>query len=255
MTINQEDFHHWQQHGWLLVRQILDEDTMSSIHREINALASPAEEGGRSLHYYENSPAGPLLCRTERFLEDSKLLSDLILKGAIPETAGRILGEPVLLFKEKVNYKLPGGAGFAPHQDAAAYDFIDLHITCLLAVDSMTVENGCLEIAVQREHELVPMDDAGCVREDVAAGFEWVAMEMQPGDLLFFDSYAIHRSGPNQGSSARRAIYLTYNAASESDMRQSYYENRDRRMAADPAGRISTIGHFQGRSVNSNQQN
>ena len=220
MTITREDFHHWQQHGWLLLRQMLDGPTMARIHREINNLVSLDHATGQSLHYYEDSPAGPLLCRTERFLEDSELLSDLILRGAIPETAGRILGEPVLLFKEKVNYKLPGGAGFAPHQDAAAYDFIDLHITCLLAVDTMTVENGCLEFARQRERTLVAVNDVGCVREDVAADLEWEAMEMQPGDLLFFDSYAIHRSGPNLGDSARRAIYLTYNAAAESDMRQ-----------------------------------
>ena len=36
------------------------------------------------------------------------------------EVLTQLACEPVVLFKEKINYKLPGGSGFVAHQDAAA---------------------------------------------------------------------------------------------------------------------------------------
>jgi ectoine hydroxylase-related dioxygenase (phytanoyl-CoA dioxygenase family) len=51
------------------------------------------------------------------------------------------------------------------------------------------------------------------------------------GGVLFFSSNAPHRSGPNQTETQRRALYLTYNAFSEGDLRQAYYVDRERQWA------------------------
>jgi 2-aminoethylphosphonate dioxygenase len=62
-----------------------------------------------------------------------------------------------------------------------------------------------------------------------------------------------HRSGPNRTAHPRRALYLTYNAASEGNLRQAYYDDRERQLAqrsasttGEKTARISTIGHFLG---------
>lgn len=54
-----------------------------------------------------------------------------------------------MLFKEKINYKLPGGRGFAPHQDAPAFASFGqrYHGTLLVSVNRATPENGCLEMS------------------------------------------------------------------------------------------------------------
>jgi 2-aminoethylphosphonate dioxygenase len=54
----------------------------------------------------------------------------------------------MLLFKDKINYKLPSGNGFAAHLDAPAYDHIGKieHLTANFAVDKATIENGCIEV-------------------------------------------------------------------------------------------------------------
>ena len=62
------------------------------------------------------------------------------------DAASALLGEPAVLYKEKVNYKLPGGAGYAPHQDAPAYPFVAKHVSCLVAIDDAGIDNGCLEV-------------------------------------------------------------------------------------------------------------
>ncbi|KAG2016929.1 hypothetical protein GB937_005831 [Aspergillus fischeri] len=54
----------------------------------------------------------------------------------------------MLLFKEKINYKLAGSGGFDPHIDANAYTHVkDIkHLTIPAAVDEMNAENGGLEV-------------------------------------------------------------------------------------------------------------
>lgn len=61
----------------------------------------------------------------------------------------------MILFKEKINYKLPKAGGFDAHQDAPAYTHAGAlkHLTMNMAVDKATRENGCLEV-VPGSHKL-----------------------------------------------------------------------------------------------------
>jgi ectoine hydroxylase-related dioxygenase (phytanoyl-CoA dioxygenase family) len=63
-------------------------------------------------------------------------------------------------------------------------------------------------------------------------GLDYVSMPTNPGDAIFFNSYAPHRSGPNMTNKRRRVLYVTYNAASEGDHRREYYA--DKRLSYPP---------------------
>lgn len=54
----------------------------------------------------------------------------------------------------------------------------------------------------------------------------YVACPTRRGDVVFFDSYAPHRSQPNAHSAPRRVLYVTYNAASAGDQRARYYADK-----------------------------
>jgi ectoine hydroxylase-related dioxygenase (phytanoyl-CoA dioxygenase family) len=54
------------------------------------------------------------------------------------------------------------------------------------------------------------------------------AVHCQPGDAVFFDSFAPHRSQPNHTDQARRVLYITYNRAAEGDFRKQYYADKRR---------------------------
>jgi len=81
------------------------------------------------------------------------------------------MAEPAVLFKEKINYKQPGGAGYAAHQDAPAYLDSRQRVTCLLAIDAAPDTNsGCLEFASGRHSEgLIGLTEDGIVDPEVAA--------------------------------------------------------------------------------------
>ena len=133
-----------------------------------------------------------------------------------------------MLFKEKINFKMPGGAGFEPHQDQQAgwSVFAPMFVTALVCIDPATLENGCLEMAdAPRFAGLIGEEWTPLTAEEMA-GFALVPVPTEPGDVLFFDSYAPHASKPNLTAAQRRILYLTYNEASYGDHRAQYFADK-----------------------------
>lgn len=242
----------WRNRGWVSFDELLPAPVAHALPRWVDDISrAPLPPQARRIHFYEQTEGGPALCRTERYLDDHPQVRALVTSGPLAAVAARLLGEPALVYKEKINYKLPGGAGFAPHQDATAYRFIDRHVTCLVAVDPMTPDNGCLEFARGQFGALLPDDGDGCLGADVAAALDWAPVPLPRGGVIFFSSLVPHRSGPNRTNEPRRALYVTMNARSAGDRRADYYATLERSLAhaSGPSARISTIGHFQGRAA------
>ncbi|MGA9277492.1 phytanoyl-CoA dioxygenase family protein [Ilumatobacter sp.] len=242
------DIESWTRDGYLHVPAAFDSATIAEIRTWVDDVADrkPGELG--LMQHYEHTDRGAVLARSERLLEVHDGWRSLVAGGGLPAMAGRLLGEPAVLYKEKINYKFAGGAGFAPHQDAPAYAFVDTHLTGMLAIDDADLANGCLEVVPGMHDELLPLDDDGCIRPDVAAELHFRPVPVRSGDLLWFHSRVPHRSGPNDSETTRRALFCTYNAFRLGDLRAEYYDDKARFFEArgdDPA-RLSTIGDFQG---------
>ena len=119
------------------------------------------------------------------------------------------------------------GAG-REHQDQQAGwgTYADFFITALVSIDEATVENGCLEVAAGWHDKGLVGDEWTPLGEGETADMVFEPYPTQPGDAMFFDSYAPHRSGPNLTESARRVLYVTYNRASEGDHRAAYFADK-----------------------------
>lgn len=247
---------HFRTHGWVHVRPPDREELGARLQRWADEVAGwPDGDGfadGGWLHYRELTDAGPALCRSENLVPHHDGLRDLLCTGALAQAASALLGEPAVLYKDKLNYKLPGGAGYAPHQDAPAYRFVELHVSCMVAIDDATRANGCLEVVSGAHDRLWPVDETGCIQTDVVDSMRWEAKPVQAGDTLWFHSRTPHRSGPNTSPKPRRALYPTYNALSEGDLHDAYYRQKAAELAAQSDGdhvAVSLIGDFQGRPV------
>ena len=243
---------HFAEHGWLLT-DTLDPDGAAQLRVWVEQVAAWGDDGDW-LHHREMTGAGPALCRTENFTPFHPGLSDLLTRGAMPAIASNLLGEPAVLYKEKINYKLPGGAGYAPHQDAPAYPFISSHVSCMVAVDDADEANGCLEVVSGRHHEVLARDVGGCIDPSLVGAMTWFAVPVRAGQTLWFHSRTPHRSGPNRTTVPRRALYPTYNARREGDLRDDYYREKLDRFhqgggRADGLVQVSLIDDFQGRPV------
>ena len=140
----------------------------------------------------------------------------------------QLLEGPAVLFKDKINFKMAGGAGFEPHQDQQAgwSTYAAMFVTALVCIDRATTLNGCLEMAdAPRFAGLIGEAWRPLSAEEMAA-FSLEPAPTEPGDVLFFDSYVPHASKANMTSEGRRILYLTYNAAADGDFRERYFADK-----------------------------
>jgi 2-aminoethylphosphonate dioxygenase len=102
------------------------------------------------------------------------------------------------------------------------------HLTILLAVDATNMTNGGLEVVEKSQNMSIPLGADNCLLKSWVESHAWKPAELAPGEVLIFGSYLAHRSGANKSLSDRKAIYATYNCASDGDLHDAYYEDRKR---------------------------
>jgi 2-aminoethylphosphonate dioxygenase len=223
--------------GWTHVPGFFNPAERGSISACVERLSSLPEVPGRQMVYREASLLDPqirVIQRIEDFCRYDAQLSSWVSGGRLQSAVERLFDAPAVLFKDKINFKMAGGAGFEPHQDQAAgwSRYAPIFITAMITLDAATLENGCLEIGSgSRLQQLM--------------GAEWQPLDAEalkhaklkpvptaPGDAVFFDSYVPHASKPNLTHTGRRVLYLTYNRAADGDQRERYYA--DKRAAFPP---------------------
>jgi 2-aminoethylphosphonate dioxygenase len=202
-------------------------------------------------HYAERAQAGDVICRTENVSACHRGVAALV-DGALARVAADRLGRPVEAFKDKLNYKHAGGAGFGAHQDVRAYPGAQTIVSVLVAVDACTVQSGCLWMASGVDR-LLPTDHRGVVTPAACAALVWGAVELAPGDAVCIDGLVPHRSDANRTDGPRRVLVASYAPAAEGYGRERYYAARRTRIADasahDGLDRISTLADFDGTMV------
>jgi hypothetical protein len=235
--LSNEQIEQFHRDGFLLVRGMYSTDEVQAISDWTEEVAGFPEVPGKYMMYFEESQAdgSRILCRIENFVPYHEGFSKLITARRMQLAVSELFGQEAVLFKDKINFKMPGGDGFREHQDVQAGwdEFADLHITAMIAVDETSEANGSLEMIAGMHRQGVlgtmwaPLTDADTDH------VEYTAVHCQPGDAVFFDSYAPHRSHPNRTDQARRVLYITYNKLSEGDSRDQYYSDKRRNYPPD----------------------
>ncbi|KAL3912418.1 MAG: hypothetical protein SGILL_006893 [Bacillariaceae sp.] len=184
------------------------------------------------------------LTRLEHFVDAHEGWS-VLCHEYLQRLVSAALGTEMMLYKEKLNLKPPGGSGFAPHLDspslrvALGADGPQTFCTVMVAIDDMTMDNGCLRISkgnwseenhcqvVQPEKDGDPDAGgrAGAIPLDVADCMTFNDVIVKGGTIVCFNGWAPHRSAANASPFPRRAVFLTYNPKKEGDFHKAYYAN------------------------------
>ena len=203
-----------------------------------------------------------VLTRLENFVCSNKNWRELTQR--IGTWVGRICGDDDgkdannwFLYKEKLNLKPAGGTGYAPHLDNPSLMITGLSsdfVTVMIAIDDMTVENGCFQAvkgtwnesnalkyktpkggdpdrdgrAGELELELELKTDLDLEKDKYdegspLSGLPWESYVCSAGDVYIFNGWVPHRSGPNTTQQDRRAVFLTYNPPEDGELRGLYY--------------------------------
>jgi hypothetical protein len=217
--------------GWLHARGFFARSEVEALARWTDELAALPEEPGRHMVYREPSlvAAGrQVIQRIENFCLFHAQFDAFVHAGRLREAIDELLGAPSCLFKEKINFKMPGGAGFEPHQDQQAgwSRYAKLFVTALITIDPATIANGCLEMADSVRFTGLIGDEWRPLTAKEMKIFTLVPVPTEPGDVLFFDSYAPHASKPNFTERQRRILYLTFNATADGDHHDRYFADK-----------------------------
>jgi hypothetical protein len=200
--------------GFIMVPGLFRPDEMARVSRWTDDVEAWPEVPGKYMMYFEKSlldPGKRLINRIENFCPYHEgfyaLFNDARVMGRLHD----LFREPAVLFKEKINFKYPGGDGFKHHQDQAAgwWTYADFFISTLISIDEATPENGCLEIAAgETKHRHLDREWRPFTADEIKR-MNFVQVPTKPGDVIFFDSYVPHGSYPNLSEDRRRILYIT----------------------------------------------
>lgn len=195
-----------------------------------------------------NEAANPdQVCRIEDLLAASPALADFV-RTLVTPAISQLAGTEFVPFKDKLNFKHPGGGAFTPHQDYPAYSQFPprYHITAMITLDAATVSNGCLlfprnwpakleaaaadsaiaadPIQLRTGRAVLAYDRNGDIDPTIIELLDWDYVPTTPVDLVLFDSFVPHQSFVNASDRSRRAMFFTFNAATEGQHSQAYYQ-------------------------------
>ena len=234
-ALSNQQIKEFHDRGFIVLKGFFNADAVNKLSTWLEELSQKAPADSAEAKYYEKSPISDedLLVRAEYLLGDNNPeISKLLLNESTLLSLEDLFGEPSILFKEKANFKLPGCRPDKLHQDQAAgwNAYTDFFISMAIVVDENRKDNAAISFMCSGNYDKslmceewtpLTMDDPPYQPED-----EYMLLEAQPGDVVFFDSYVPHGSPANTSDSQRRNIYLTFNKASAGDLRQQYYDDK-----------------------------
>lgn len=204
----------FQEQGFFVTEPLYDAATLAEITAEFDRIraeedAALGADGRRGITH-----------RGKRYflagLHDRSAACRRMVTGrTLVELATALLGPEVRLYWNQAVIKPPRhGAAFAWHQDTG-YVPIEpqQYLTCWLAVDPATLENGCIRVIPGSHHwGLQPhhRDEALGDLVGYSGPEAGEAVPLQPGQAAIFSSLLLHSSGPNTTDCPRRAYVIQY---------------------------------------------
>ncbi len=184
-----------------------------------------------------------LIRRVERFYNKGEYLN--LINNKFIKLINDILNLKVLIFKDKLNLKPPGGEGFKAHYDGVFYfkdfennrkkgwyDYGDIFVNILVAIDDCNEENGTIELAksdnepFQKLIKKVKNFETAELLDEVEQKHSFEKIDLYSGDLVVFKNTCPHRSSKNNSNTSRRILYYTYLDEKFGNQYDKYFEDK-----------------------------
>ena len=127
-----------------------------------------------------------------------------------------LLHDDVSLYWDQSVYKKPEAKRDFPWHQDTGYTLTDpaVYITCWLALDDVTLENGCVwVIPGSHKQGVIEHTDTDIGKQCYFGDDPGVPVPLQKGSMVVFNSLLFHRSGPNVSSAVRKGYVIQYSVA------------------------------------------
>lgn len=235
-----EEYVRFQSEGYLVVRGLVSQDEVDTLNAHTDAILEgrirvPGIDIPPEATMEERYKMWERLHMPHRAME---IHERFMLHPRVIDVLEALIGPDVLALQTMLFFKQPGQAGQGYHQDAFYIPTQpDTLCGAWLALDKATEENGCLWMTVGSQHEPIYPDIDGISKggtfalgdipqiknasnpdpekntlSKIAARYQGreVAVEAEPGDVVFFGGHVLHRSHTNISNRSRRAFVSHY---------------------------------------------
>jgi hypothetical protein len=229
--LTREQVREYRQKGYLILQRVFDVGSVNAWRTECDRLLRLGLEDEHNLRTIirPDLSGKKLVERFDPVLDLSPVFKRLSKEERILGPLRELYQDDMLLFKDKIIFKLPGAPGYPMHQDYSWWQGFprDL-VNVLISIDGSDATNGAIEIISGYHNRLLSTPgELRQMSDDEAKQIEPNHAEViraQPGDVLIFDCLTPHRSGPNESNRSRRHLYLTYSAGKYGDLYQAQFE-------------------------------
>ncbi|MEU9290184.1 phytanoyl-CoA dioxygenase family protein [Streptomyces sp. NPDC048275] len=228
-------FEEFEENGFAIVRGLFTAAEIDELCAEFAALhaAGPVPGHFEPRASKTGDPADPLHAypRVMQPHRINALSLRVLLDPRLRDVLETLLGEEVLAAQSMFYFKPPGARGQALHQDNF-YLRVEPG-TCVaawIACEAIDRENGGLEVVPGTHRmDLFCPEEAdpalSFVREYVPPppGLTAVPVDMEPGDVLFFNGSLVHGSGPNRSADRFRRSFIGHYVGASTQQIGSWY--------------------------------
>ena len=230
----------YKKKGYFIVKNFLKRTHLIRILKDLNLIILK----NKNIFYDKNYK----IRRIEKIYNKSKNLRDL--NKDILKFLKFIFMENFTIFKDKVNFKPPGGEGFYPHYDGIFhffknkkkmrgwYEYSNIFINCLVALDNCNKKNGALELAKEDKFSFDQLikktkkDGTQILLDTITKKKKFKKIILSKGDIVFFSNRCAHRSKKNLTKKMRRVLYYTYNPIKFGKNYSRYFKDKERSKSA-----------------------
>jgi ectoine hydroxylase-related dioxygenase (phytanoyl-CoA dioxygenase family) len=213
----------FEDRGFLSGIRVLDDAQIEALREELAALMDPAHPSRELFYEYhsnESADPGSVLFHALGAWRAGPAFHDLLWHPACVVPASQLLGGAVRFWHDQLFVKPPRHGGVvAWHQDYSYWTRTQpmAHLTCWIALDDVTRENGCLQyVPGSHKRDLLPKTGLASDMQAVLsvltpeqrAQFKPMAVELRRGFASFHHPLMLHGSSANTSDSPRRGAVI-----------------------------------------------
>jgi phytanoyl-CoA hydroxylase len=219
--LNQQQIDYYDKNGYLAVENVLSDAEVSELRRVTDEFVEKSREVTEHDHIYDlepgHTPEAPRVRRIKSPAAHHPVYDGTLRHDRILDIVEQLIGPGVRYNGHKLNMKYPEfGSPVEWHQDWAFYPHTNDDLLAVgVAIDDMTVENGCLMV-IPGSHKGPTYDHhqdgafVGAVTDPNFSPDTAAHVEVKAGGISIHHVRTLHGSYPNTSSKPRRLLLLQY---------------------------------------------
>ncbi len=217
----------YEEHGFYHAKGVFNPDEVTALENDFDRIISQLTATGESLNARWGGPemdrigaTNTVVLHTHNVQHYSAVWNRALLHEGFLHFACGILGPDVILHHTKLFQKpSANGAAFPMHQDWGYFPTeLDTMMAGIIHVTKATDEMGCFRV-YPGTHKQGRVEDTLGNKESVLLSQypleESVALEAEPGDVVFFHYCLIHGSKVNTSSEVRKTVLVQLHSGAD----------------------------------------